>query len=353
MKYRCAIAAATFAAALTLAASSACAGPTLTPAHDAHGYRSGDIVAAGPAALTRAQEPPGARRSAFGYEVRLAAAAQAGERADDAGGGVKPNETGPATASGEMPESGPGAPDLRDPNAFTWIAVFALGAMVVNALGILAIYRHREWAEKVKAYFMCFAAGVLVSTPLVLALPQAARKNHYAGFVALAGFLFMFFSNKIIKHRTKQSELAFGITAAEGIGIHSIVDGVIYTVTFSVSLLTGFLAGLGLVVHEFAEGVITFSVLLKGNVEKRRAATYAFFISSLTTPLGAFVAYPLIRTVSQTTLALMLGFVAGVLLYVSASHLLPEAREHEKAHSTWAFLAGVAVALFIVFTRGH
>ncbi len=116
---------------------------------------------------------------------------------------------------------------------------------------------------------MCFAAGVLVSTPLLLALPNAFKQTSYAGFMALLGFLFMYFSNRIIKNRTNQEPLAFGITAVEGIGIHSLVDGIVYAVTFSVSILSGVLAGIGLVIHEFAEGVITFSVLLKGTLIKR------------------------------------------------------------------------------------
>ena len=47
----------------------------------------------------------------------------------------------------------------------------------------------------------------------------------------------------------------------------------------------------------------------------------------------------------------MLGFVSGVLLYVSASHLLPEARQEEKEHSYIAFLSGVGLALFIVLSK--
>lgn len=198
---------------------------------------------------------------------------------------------------------------------------------------------------------MCFAAGVLISTSLMLALPNAISKNSAAGFIALFGFLFMFFSNKIIQHQTQQKTLAFGITAAEGIGIHSLVDGVVYTVTFSTSILTGILAGTGLVIHEFAEGVITYLVLIKGNVNKKTAAIYAFFIAALTTPIGAFAAYPFISTLGDSSLGLMLGFISGVLLYVSASHLLPEAREHEQVHSTLAFLAGIGLALFIVASK--
>jgi zinc transporter ZupT len=236
-------------------------------------------------------------------------------------------------------------------NTFVWIAIFAILSAVVNAVGILTIFKYRKWAEKMKNYFMCFAAGVLVSTPLILALPKALSKNSYAGFLALGGFLFMFFSNEIIKKYTKQDTLAFGVTAASGIGIHSFVDGVIYSVTFSVSILTGFVAGIGLVVHEFAEGVITFLVLLKGGVAKKKAMLYAFLVSSITTPIGAFVAYPFMRNLSDKTLGLLLGFVAGVLLYISAAHLLPEARSYEKKHSSISFVFGVLLALFILLSK--
>lgn len=234
---------------------------------------------------------------------------------------------------------------------FTWVALFAVSAAVVNAFGILAIFKRRKWAERLRTYLICFAAGVLVSTPLMLALPQAVQKNSYAGFLALIGFLFMFFSNKLIKHYTKQKELAFGVTAAMGIGIHSFVDGIIYAVTFSVSVLTGLVAGIGLVIHEFAEGVITYLVLIKGKVKEKTAAWYAFLVAALTTPLGAFIAYPFVNKLGERSLGLTLGFVAGVLLYVSASHLLPEARGYEKKHSSLAFLAGVGLALFIVLSK--
>jgi len=238
-------------------------------------------------------------------------------------------------------------------STFSWIVLFALSAAVINGLGILTIYKYKEWAESAKSYFMCFAAGVLISVPLISAFPEAIEKNHYAGFFALLGFLFMFFSNRFIQYKTKQKSLAFGVTAVEGIAIHSFMDGIIYSVTFSTSILTGFLAGIGLVIHEFAEGIITFSLLIEGGLNKRKAFLYALFVSSLTTPLGAFVAYPFVSGLTPSILGLALGFVVGVLIYISASHLLPEARGHEGKHSVISFLGGVALALLIVMTKGH
>ncbi|MDJ1434326.1 hypothetical protein [Halostagnicola sp. A-GB9-2] len=77
----------------------------------------------------------------------------------------------------------------------------------------------------------------------------------------------------------------------------------------------------------------------------------AFFVAALTTPIGAFVAYPLVSRLGESQLGLLLGFVSGVLIYVSAAHLLPEARTYETEHSMLALLAGVALALVIGFAR--
>jgi len=240
---------------------------------------------------------------------------------------------------------------MNELSTFAWVAIFATSSALLSSLGILAIYISKEWAEKVNVYFMCFAAGVLISVPLTFALPDAIEKNQYAGFAALVGFLFMFLSNHLIEYKTGQKTLAFGITAVEGIGIHSFVDGAIYAVTFSASIIIGIMSGIGLVVHEFAEGVITYALLLSGGVSRKRAIWYALFVAAFTTPIGAFIAFPLVSRLSADVLGLALGFVVGVLIYVSASHLLPKAKGYQKEHSTWAFLAGVSLALFIVLTK--
>ncbi|MGM0439021.1 MAG: ZIP family metal transporter [Patescibacteria group bacterium] len=236
-------------------------------------------------------------------------------------------------------------------NKFMWIAVFAVLSALVNGIGIWAISKKKEWVEKTKNYFMCFAAGILVTTPLILALPNALEKTEWAGFAALGGFLFMFFSKKIINYYVKEDSLVFGTVTAQGIGIHSFVDGVVYAVTFQASILVGVLAATGMVMHEFSEGVITYSALIKSNVKEKKAFWSAFAIAGLTTPLGAFVGYPIISLVNETVLGGLLGFVAGVLLFVSASHLLPEAEAGENEHSVGAFSVGVAIALFIFLSK--
>jgi zinc transporter ZupT len=147
-------------------------------------------------------------------------------------------------------------------------------------------------------------------------------------------------------------DYAMGIIPMLGIGFHSFIDGVIYTVTFNVSVLTGVLAAIGMVLHEFPEGIVTFVLLERGGFSRKKAAVYAFFAAALTTPLGALVSFPFINTITRPTLGILLAISAGALVYVGASHLLPAVEQEQKRYSVLALAAGVLVAVGIVLSKG-
>lgn len=68
-----------------------------------------------------------------------------------------------------------------------------------------------------------------------------------------------------------------------GIGFHSFIDGIVYSIAFTVSIFTGFLATAGMVLHEFPEGIITYLLLLRGGFKERNAMILAFLSAALTT----------------------------------------------------------------------
>lgn len=98
--------------------------------------------------------------------------------------------------------------------------------------------------------------------------------------------------------------------------MHSFLDGVIYSVTFNVSIFTGILAAIGMVLHEFPEGIVTFLLLERGGMSKKKSAWYAFLASALSTPLGTLVSYPFIEKIERSALGTLLAFSAGALVYV-------------------------------------
>lgn len=69
-----------------------------------------------------------------------------------------------------------------------WTALAAsAAAAVVTTLGILTIRRFADWRQRHTAYFMCFAAGVLIYVGATHLLPRAEQEGRPFSLLALAG----------------------------------------------------------------------------------------------------------------------------------------------------------------------
>ena len=79
---------------------------------------------------------------------------------------------------------------------------------------------------------------------------------------------------------------------------------------------------------------------------------YAFVAAAISTPLGTLVSYPLINRITRPTLGILLAVSAGALVYVGASHLLPEVEKENQRYSIISLAVGVLVATVIVMTKG-
>lgn len=67
--------------------------------------------------------------------------------------------------------------------------------------------------------------------------------------------------------------------------------------------------------------------------------------------MGMLVSYPYIRHMDEPLLGALLAFSAGALVYVGATHLLPQAESEHKKYSLVALTAGIIIALIIIFSK--
>jgi zinc and cadmium transporter len=240
-------------------------------------------------------------------------------------------------------------------NTFIAVLVASSLACVVTSLGIYVIGKYEAWGRRNIVYFMSFAAGVLVSVSFIHIIPKAFEMNDGAPVYLLGGYLALYLFNRFLTmyvcHEYQCPSYTTGIIPMLGIGFHSLLDGVIYSITFNVNIFTGVLAAIGMVLHEFPEGIVTFLLLERGGFGKRRSALYAFLAAAVSTPLGTLVSYPLVDDIAQPTLGTLLAISAGALVYVGASHLLPEVEKENKRYSIIALAAGVLVAVVIVMSK--
>jgi zinc and cadmium transporter len=228
-------------------------------------------------------------------------------------------------------------------------------ACAVTTAGIYLIARREPWANRNAVYFMSFAAGVLISVSFVHILPTSFEMSGAAPVFVLLGFLGLHLFNRLLhvfvcQHR-QQPELTIGITPMLGIGFHSFLDGLIYSVTFNVSIFTGAVAAIGMVLHELPEGIVTFVLLELGGFKKRSAALWAFLAAGLSTPVGALVAYPFLQSIRPPALGALLALSGGALIYVGATHLLPAVERANRLHTLIALATGVLVAAAIVLAK--
>ncbi len=241
-------------------------------------------------------------------------------------------------------------------NTFGAVILAGFLACGVTTIGIYVISKYEQWGREHSAYFMSFAAGVLISVSFMHIIPKSFIMNSAAPVFLLVGFLAIYLSNRLLNlyvcHEYECADYTVGIIPALGIGLHSFIDGVIYSVTFNVSIFTGVLAAIGMILHEFPEGIVTFVLLDRGSFSPKKSALYAFLAAALSTPLGTLVSYPFISNIERFTLGALLAISAGALVYVAASHLLPAVEKENRRYSILALAAGVLVAVIIVLSKG-
>ncbi|MCM0754095.1 zinc transporter ZupT [Desulfovibrio aminophilus] len=135
-----------------------------------------------------------------------------------------------------------------------------------------------------------------------------------------------------------------GIFAALAIAIHNFPEGL---ATFSAALTDpalGLAIAVAIAIHNIPEG-IAVSVPLFYATGDRRKAFLLSFLSGLAEPVGALVGWLLLMPFfSQAVFGLLFGGVAGIMVFISLDELLPAAEEFGEHHlCVYGLVAGMAV----------
>jgi len=68
------------------------------------------------------------------------------------------------------------------------------------------------------------------------------------------------------------------------------------------------------------------------------------FLACAVTTVGILVSFPIVKDIKGSALGILLALSAGALIYVGASHLLPEVERKNKRYSVLALTAGGLIA---------
>jgi ZIP family zinc transporter len=135
-----------------------------------------------------------------------------------------------------------------------------------------------------------------------------------------------------------------GVLAAIAIAIHNFPEGIAAFTAVLADPTVGVAIVIAIAIHNIPEG-IAISVPIYFATGSRKKAFWWSFLSGLAEPLGALLAFLFLRPYfTDTVFGMLLGSVAGIMVFISMDELFPTAREYGKGHAAiYGLVAGMAV----------
>lgn len=142
----------------------------------------------------------------------------------------------------------------------------------------------------------------------------------------------------------KSGLMRVGLFMALAIAMHNFPEGL---ATFAAAMNDVSIAipiAVAIAIHNIPEG-IAVSVPIYYATGKKRKAFFWSFASGLAEPLGGLLGYLFLSSVfNESIIGVLLGGVAGIMVFISVDELLPTAREYgHHHHAIYGLIAGMAV----------
>ena len=238
-------------------------------------------------------------------------------------------------------------------NAVLMAAVAAVGFAGASLLALLGW----ELGARGRSYSAAFAAGILLALAFVDLFPEGLELDERAAIVGfVGGFALMFLTEAFTRaHMSHASEERLYKHALGpfvlGLAVHNLADGFVLGVGARAAEITSWLVGLGVLVHQIPVGVSLAVVFLAASASRARVVRTTLLLG-LAIPLAATLTVAL-PAPGPATLGLLTGMAGGVLAYVGAAHLLPEARAEHASRGIGVFFATTLVVTAAVLLALH
>ena len=269
-------------------------------------------------------------------------------------------------------------------NASAAALLSVVAISLASLVGALTLSLGRARLERLVFLLVAFAVGAMLGGALLHLIPEsyhALGDGPETGLLVLAGVLAFFVLEKFLHwrhqhgvpealdgatgHSHGHAHLAvapggeaapFALVNLVGSVAHKLIDGAIVAAAYLVSIQTGVVTTLAVMLHEIPQGIGNFGVLVYGGYPPRRALLYNF-----ATGLGALLGAGLVLTVGAEVDGLadyLLPITAGAFLYIAGSDLIPELNQRHSYPATKAvgqlamMVLGIAVMALLV-GRAH
>jgi ZIP family zinc transporter len=265
------------------------------------------------------------------------------------------------------------------PDIFTSDVILAFGltlfAGLATGIGSILAFFTKRTNTKFLVFSLGFSAGVMLYVSMIEIFPKSFQSlaksiesEQLAYFYTTLGFFggvfFIWIIDKLVPsfenpHELKEIEdipstdesfsknkslLRMGSFSALAIAIHNFPEGL---ATFTAALqdpALGISIAVAVAIHNIPEG-IAVSVPVYYATGNRRKAFVLSFLSGLAEPLGAIIGFTILAPfMNDVVFGILFASVAGIMTFISLDELLPTAEKYGDHHlAIFGVISGMAI----------
>ncbi len=233
-------------------------------------------------------------------------------------------------------------------------------------VGTFLIFK-RQYSKQVLISSLGFASGVMMMISIVDLLPTSFSflTTSYYVLPALLILLLFFGLGALfslgLNHYLPTLDMSssnegnyhlyrVGLFSCLAIVLHNIPEGMITYITSNQDIKLGIHLAIAIALHNIPEGISISIPIYYSTGSRKRALKYTF-ISAISEPIGAILAFLLFSyLVSDVIMGVLYAFIGGLMMYIAGCELLPESLSYHKRRLTYfSFFAGCLFMLISHF----
>ena len=196
---------------------------------------------------------------------------------------------------------------------------------------------------------IAFFIGILFIAVIDILIPHEYQEEHTANAgrgIGEVGQLEELGLHQQLVAPSKSSLMRSGTLLALGIAIHNFPEGLVtFTCAATGDVAFAIIIAIAIALHNIPEGIAVSVPIFYATGSRRRAFTYSF-LSGIAEPLGALIGYAiLLPFLTPALLSAVIAFVAGVMIYISLDEILPLAHRYGREHLV---IIGVGAGMLVM-----
>lgn len=223
-------------------------------------------------------------------------------------------------------------------------------------IGALLIFFKFKNTNRVVCSSLAFAAGVMLTISVTDLIPSSIKgllKVYYFFPAILLSLIFIVLGivistliNKYIpdisaKDVDNKGLFKVGLISMIAIILHNVPEGIATFMTSTRDIQLGLSLALAITLHNIPEGISISVPIYYSSKNKAKALLYTF-ISGVSEPIGAIIAYLFLAPyMTDTIMSILLAIIAGIMIAISMYELIPASFKYkEPKRSIWYFFIG-------------